>query len=55
MKKKMIALASAMIVSVQVPSRAISSCSALATTIPPVKSGIARRGSSRAQAIPIVM
>ncbi len=34
MKKKMIALASAMIVSVQVPSRATSSCSALATTIP---------------------
>jgi hypothetical protein len=41
MKKNTIALASAMIVSPSVPSRATSSCSALAAMIPAVNSGIA--------------
>jgi hypothetical protein len=55
MKKNTIALASAMIVSPRVPSRATSSCSALAAMIPAVNSGMARRGSSREHATPRVM
>ena len=55
MKKKITALASAMIVSASVPSRASSSCSALTTMMPTVNAGIARRGSSGAQATPSVM
>ena len=55
MKKKMTALASAMIVSTTVPSRATSSCSALITMIPAVNIGIATRGSKREAAMPSVM
>ena len=55
MKKKMIALVSAMIVSASVPSRERSSCSTLTATMPIVKPGIARRGSSCEQAMPSVM
>ena len=55
MKKKTTALASAMIVSATVPSRATSSCSTLITTMPAVNMGIAPRGSSCDAAMPSVM